>query len=326
MSSRALLAGAVAVAMAFAAAPVALAQARDNTVSNNQRNWAQTRAQLNANIQSVSEDVAMTTAALGNSFSASLGGWSTVTNTQNVTAPVTANMTVNAQDAFGSLTATAAAIGNSAAVTIDEARGVNPLNRGSVVNNNQWFNNVEGARANLTLTGGNVSSGNPELGIDATAAAIANSLSVDVKGDLTSDNLQRFWGDAQSNLTVTMNDVTGASNLTSAAIANSATYNMGNSGRVAINNRQWAHYDPTAVSNIRLNDITGDVTSTTAAISNSLSVTTLPSQATVSLTSDQQNGAGNFATADLDIGDVVGNVTATAAAIGNSVTISNLPQ
>jgi hypothetical protein len=46
----------------------------------------------------------------------------------------------------------------------------------------------------------------------------------------------------------------------------------------------------------------------------------------LTVTSDQQNGAGTFAFSDLNLGDVAGNVTATAAAIGNSVSISNLPE
>jgi len=316
----------LASAATFALAGGAAAQARDNTVSNNQRSWAQTRAQLNATIESVTEDVSLTSAALGNSFTASLGGPSVVGTTQNNTAPVTAGLTVTVEEALGSLTATAAAIGNSASVEIDATAGILPASNGSIVNNNQWFNNTEGAIANLAITGGNISSGNPELGVDATAAAIANSLSVDVTGGtLVSDNLQRFWGDARSNLTASMNDITGDSDLTSAAIANSAVYNVQDSTAVNINNRQWAYYDPTAVSTINLNDINGDITSTTAAISNTLAVTTLPAQSTLTLASDQQNGASNFATANLDIGDVTGNVIATAAAIGNSVSVQNLP-
>jgi hypothetical protein len=322
ISTKLLFASAAAVALVGSAA----AQARDNTINNNQRNWAQARAQLNATIESVTEDVSLTSAAIGNSFSTSLGGPSVVRTTQNNTAPVTADLTVNVEDALGSLTATAAAIGNSASVEIDATAGIRPASNGSIVNNNQWFNNTEGAVARLAITGGNISSGNPELGVEATAAAIANSLTVDVTGgSLVSDNLQRFWGDARSNLAVDLNDVTGDSNLASAAIANSASYNVEDATAVDINNRQWAYYDPTAVSNINLNDVTGDITSTTAAISNTLSVTTLPSQSTLTVTSDQQNGASNFATANLDIGAVIGNVTATAAAIGNSVSITNLP-
>lgn len=324
MSSYKLLAGVAAVVLAVAVAPGAFAQTKDNTVNNNQGNWAETRAKMNADIRSVSKDVSMTAAAIGNSFSASLGGTSTVNNTQTTTSPVSAALNVNAQNAFGSLTATAAAIGNSAAVVIDEVKGVNPTARGSVVNNNQLLSTS--VTADATLTGGNISAGNPKLGIAATAAAIGNSSSVDVKGDLTANNLQRFFGDARSNLNVNMKDVTGDSTFTSAAIANSASYNVNDSKKVNINNTQYANFDPSATSNIKLNNITGNITSTTAAISNSFSVTTLPASATLNVNTNQQNAAGTYATSTINLGDVTGSISGTAAAIGNSVSIENLPK
>ena len=92
-----------------------------------------------------------------------------------------------------------------------------------------------------------------------------------------------------------------------------------------INNRQFANYDPTAVTNLKLNDITGDVSSTTAAISNTLSVTTLPAAARLNVNTTQMNGAETNAFSNIELGDVTGSVSATAAAIGNSVSISNLP-
>ena len=235
-----------------------------------------------------------------------------------------AALNVNAQNAFGSLTATAAAIGNSASVVIDETKGMNPAARGSVVNNNQLL--ATNVNADLTLTGGNISPGNPKLGIAATAAAIGNSSSVDVAGNLEANNLQRFFGDARSNLNVNMRDVTGDSTLTSAAIANSASYNVTDSRKVTINNTQYANYDPSATSNITLRNINGDLASTTAAISNSLSVSTLPASAMLSVNTNQQNGAGTYATSTINLGEVTGSVTGTAAAIGNSVSITNLPK
>ena len=316
--------GAALVVMAIAIAPGAIAQAKENNVNNTQGNWAETRARLNADIRSVSEDVTMTAAAIGNSFSAELGGTSAVNSNQTNYSNAGASLNVNAQNAFGSLTATSAAIGNSASVVIKEPAGVNPTARGSVVNTNQLYRG--NVTADLNLTGGNISSGNPNLGIAATAAAIGNSSSVDIQGNLDANNYQRFFGDARSNLNVNMNNIYGDSNLTSAAIANSASFNATDSKRVSINNTQFANYDPTANSNIRLNNITGDITSTTAAISNSLSVTTLPSQATLALNSNQQNGAGTYANSTINLGDVTGSVTATAAAIGNSVSVSNLPK
>ena len=316
--------GAALAVMAIAMAPGAIAQTKENNVNNTQGNWAETRARLNSDISSVSKDVTMTAAAIGNSFSAELGGTSAVNSNQTNYSNAGASLNVNAQNAFGSLTATSAAIGNSASVLIKEPAGVNPTARGSVVNTNQLYRG--NVTADLNLTGGNISSGNPNLGIAATAAAIGNSASVDIEGNLDANNYQRFLGDARSNLNVNMNNIYGDSTLTSAAIANSASFNATGSNRVSINNTQFANYDPTANSDIRLNDITGNITSTTAAISNSLSVTTLPSQATLALNSNQQNGAGTYANSTINLGDVTGSVTATAAAIGNSVSVSNLPK
>ncbi|MFZ4072181.1 MAG: hypothetical protein ACOYJ6_19065 [Caulobacterales bacterium] len=315
---------AMAAIIIAAGTSAALAQTPENRVNNQQGNWAETRARMNADIRSVTQDVTMTAAGIGNSFSAELGGTSAVNNTQTTTAPVSAALNVNAQNAFGSLTATAAAIGNSASVVIDETKGMNPAARGSVVNNNQLL--ATNVNADLTLTGGNISPGNPKLGIAATAAAIGNSSSVDVAGNLEANNLQRFFGDARSNLNVNMRDVTGDSTLTSAAIANSASYNVTDSRKVTINNTQYANYDPSATSNITLRNINGDLASTTAAISNSLSVSTLPASAMLSVNTNQQNGAGTYATSTINLGEVTGSVTGTAAAIGNSVSITNLPK
>ena len=310
-------------AAALVCAGSAIAQAKDNNVNNTQSNWAKTRAVMNAGLQAVTEDVSLTAAAIGNSFSATLGGASNVNTVQtNTASSVTSDLNIQVSDALGSMTATAAAIGNSASIEIDEAQGVDPTKRGSNVNNTQSsYNEIV---ATLNLSGGNIT-GNEGLGINATSAAIANSASVDVNGDLTFNNLQRFWGDARSNLNVNMHDVTGDSTFTSAAIANSASVNVTDGQQVTINNRQFTNYDPTAITNLKLNDVTGDVSSTTAAISNTLSVTTLPASARLTVNTTQMNGAETHAVSNIELGDVTGSVTATAAAIGNSVSISNLP-
>lgn len=101
MSTLKAISGAALAVMALAIAPGALAQPKDNNVNNTQGNWAETRARLNADIRSVSKDVAMTAAAIGNSFSAELGGTSAVNTTQTTYAPVASALSVNAQNAFG---------------------------------------------------------------------------------------------------------------------------------------------------------------------------------------------------------------------------------
>ena len=88
-------------AAALAVAGSAMAQAKDNNVNNTQSNWAKTRAVMNAGLQSVTEDVSLTAAAIGNSFSASLGGASNVNTTQSNTTAVTSDLNIQVSDALG---------------------------------------------------------------------------------------------------------------------------------------------------------------------------------------------------------------------------------
>ena len=89
--------GAALAVMAIAMAPGAIAQTKENNVNNTQGNWAETRARLNADISSVSKDVTMTAAAIGNSFSAELGGTSAVNSNQTNYSNAGASLNVNAQ-------------------------------------------------------------------------------------------------------------------------------------------------------------------------------------------------------------------------------------
>jgi hypothetical protein len=292
-----------------------------DTVNNKQRTWAQTRAELNAGLQSVSKDVTLTTAAINNSFSADLGGAANVNNFQESYQNASSKLNLNAKDTLGSISATAAAIGNSASISVDSK--IPGAGGKSTVNSSQFAFGVFDSA--LNMTGANVTA--PAVGgaaITATSASIANSLNVTGKGDLTSSNLQMFNGDARSALNVSMQNITGDSTLTSAAIGNSASYDVKDAASVNVNNLQMAGYDPRAHANVTLGKINGNVTTTAAAISNSFSLSTLPSTAVLNVNTNQQNGAYNEAMVNLSLGDVKGSVTATAAAIGNSATISNI--
>lgn len=313
----------------LAAAPAAFAQAKVNTVNNSQKNWADTRATINANLSKVTEDVSMTSASIANSFSATLGGNSTVNNFQDSWRNGAANLNIRANDTLGSLTATAATIGNSASIEIDALAG-GSTSGNSVVRSTQ-LTHLGRFTSNLNIEGANISGSTPEGGgpvtaITGTAAAIANSLSVNVKGDLNATNTQYFNGDVRSTINAKLNDIRGDVTLTSAAIANSASFDTTDSQTVNIRNTQMAGYDPTALTNLQLGKVVGDVSVTTAAISNSLSVSTLPATASLNVNSNQQNRAYTEATANINLGDVTGSVSATSAAIGNSVSINNLPK
>lgn len=312
------------LAIAALATPLAaLAENRDQMTSS-QKNWAQIRAELNASVTKVTEDVTMTSAAIGNSLNGEFGGAARVTNSQFNAAPITSNLNVEAKDALGSLTATAAAIGNTATIKVDEkATGV-PSAMGSTLVNDQTFIGL--ATANARLRASDITGGADGKGVTATAAAIGNSSSVDVTGSVNATNVQRFWGDARSNLDAKVQTVNGDVALTSAAIANTATYDVRDAGKFSLANYQITNVDPTATSSVSLRDVTGDVTTTTAAISNSLNVSTLPAGAKMNVTSTQMNGALVVANSNLSVGSVTGSLSATAAAIGNTATVSNLPK
>lgn len=293
-----------------------------DNVNNKQQTWAQTRAELNAGLQSVSKDVTLTTAAINNSFSADLGGAANVNNFQDSWQNASSKLNLNAKDTLGSISATAAAIGNSASISVDST--IPGAGGKSTVNSSQ-FTHAGVFESALNMTGANVTA--PEVGgaaITATSASIANSLNVTGKGDLNSSNLQMFVGDARSALNVNMQNITGDSTLTSAAIGNSASYDVKDAASVNVNNLQMAGYDPRAHANVTLGKINGDVTTTAAAMSNSFSLSTLPSTALLNVNTNQQNRAYNEAIVNMSLGDVKGSVTATAAAIGNSATISNI--
>ena len=121
-------------------------------------------------------------------------------------------------------------------------------------------------------------------------------------------------------------DVAGEVALTSAAIANSASFQIDSTDSANLNNFQMTNIDPRAYSNIGVEDVSGDVTSTTAAISNSLSVSsTLDNPAlSLNINSTQLNNAYTGSVANTTIADVQGAVSVTSAAIGNSVSVSNI--
>ncbi len=295
-------------------------------VTNNQVDYtAGARARIDATIAGSDETVELTSAAINNSFSADVTGNARITNTQfgvaNNDAIATTNLT--AYDTVGAIAGTTAAIGNSAAIAFDN--DLNPGTSGSsLINNNQFVRGQSEIAANLNVNGSNLS-GPDGVAIETTAAAIANSFSVEGEGSLVSNNLQRFNGDARAVANLTLDDITGDVTHTSAAIANSASYDIENADHVTINNRQWASYDPTAITNATFGEIDGDVSLTSAAITNTLSVSTLPSTAVLDVNTQQYNGALTQAVVNADIGDVTGNVSITAAAIGNTVNIVNLP-
>jgi hypothetical protein len=156
--------------------------------------------------------------------------------------------------------------------------------------------------------------------VSAMAAAIGNSLSVDVIGDSNIGNTQQNFGYVGSSLNATVahaNDVS----LTSTAIANSASIKVTGSDSLVLNNLQTQAWDPTASLSAHVSNIAGDATLAAAAFSNSLAVETDASLIRIGTT--QRNQGPNIANVNATVTRVAGDASVTAAAIANSVTIKN---
>lgn len=308
-------------AAAAIAALTAAAGAQDsNSTRSTQNNWAKARAELNADIESVSGDVALTAAAIGNSLSVELAGPSYVENLQTNRASISTEAWAELEDVAGDVSVTAAAIGNSATVEIDAE---NSLDGMSVFNNQNSNGHIS---SHLALEIDNTGYGSDVAeAVTATSAAIGNSFSATLAGgEGYSNNRQIFNGDAFAEMYADIQKVDGDVALTTAAIGNSASYDLTEAYHVSIDNYQGTAIDPTAVSAVEAENIWGGLASTTAALGNSFSVSTLPDTSTLSLNSTQINNAATNADAWLDVQNVSGDVTATAAAIGNSLSISGL--
>jgi len=161
------------------AAFAASASAHDQPVRNVQTNWAQSRAQLNSEIDGINGEVSLTAAAINNSFSADIAFNVQLQNYQTTYRDSSAELNSDINAVVGDVSATAAAIGNSASATVVDS------DYASLVNN-QRATGVFRADLNIGVDDvvGNVS---------GTAAAIGNSLSVEAAGEgLNLSNNQFF--------------------------------------------------------------------------------------------------------------------------------------
>ncbi len=105
--------------------------------------------------------------------------------------------------------------------------------------------------------------------VGVTAAAIGNSLTVDVARGGSVSNVQYANYDPTANLNLSSYNIAGDLSSTAAAIANTATI----SGEVAsIGSQQVNAAYTVANTNARINKVVGDVSITSAAIGNSLTI------------------------------------------------------
>lgn len=289
------------------------------TVKTEQIAYSDVAAGAAVSARRVSGNVDVTAAAINNSFNAEIDGSSVLNNRQFNFGDATAAADVDVYKT-GPVAVTAAALGNSASFTIDAKK----------VEATELYNRQGGSAASdissqVNLYGENIKSTTEGVpAVASTSAAIGNSLSVEASGTVQSRNFQNFNGDVYAGTETALKNVKGDVEVTTAAIANSASYEIGKSNYVNIDNKQRTEFDPTAVTTATIKSVRGDVDVTTAAMSNSLSVSTLPST-TSYIRSDQMNAAYTEAASNVAVSKVLGNVNVTSAAIGNSVNISNLP-
>jgi hypothetical protein len=193
----------LAIALCLAASAGA---AQAQTLGNNQRNNANIRAQLNATIEHVGNDVALTSAAIANSFSATGGTGSslaTLNNYQNFWGDARSDLSASISNVHDDVSVTSAAIANSASIEADWV---------GTINNTQLAGYDPTSTLNATLV--NVGD------VAMTSAALSNSASIDADfGRLAS--FQANNAGVYANMNATVRDVRGSVTATAAAIGNS---------------------------------------------------------------------------------------------------------
>lgn len=224
---RALMLTTAILACSVAAAPAFAQDTEDavvnNEVINGQLNLGAVWAGMDVHVSDVSGDVNGTAAAIGNSFSASLGNHSQVENFQRTTNTIGSQVNATLADVEGDVNLTSAAVGNTASIHShgnipcpNDPQDCPELNAELELTNTQLVGTVDPyAGLNISASGvGNV---------NGTAAAIGNSLSVEMGGIGNSiTSWQAINGPTGSSVNATISNAEGV-NLTSAAVANTVS-------------------------------------------------------------------------------------------------------
>jgi hypothetical protein len=161
--------------------------------------------------------------------------------------------------------------------------------------------------------------------LQASSLAGGNTIGVEVAGNVSLNNTQRFFGNATATNNVSVGHLTGTGVVLTTAFSNNAEVEAASACCLSVNNRQIANIDPTAVSNVRINYAADDVQVSTSAFSNSLTVNG-SGRSNMSVNSVQMNGAATRAISNVSIGSISGDLSTRASAIGNSVTLNNIPR
>ena len=160
-------------------------------------------------------------------------------------------------------------------------------------------------------------------GYEATAVAIVNNASVDVKGNVGGSNWQGNWGDVSSTLNADLQNVTGKIELTSVAIANNFSLNVESYGEAVFSSSQFNDGDVSAHLTANLTGQINDVTTTAVAIANNASVQ-IPHGGTLIGGVEQVNNGNVTAFNSTTLRPVMRAVDpATSVAFGNNASFTN---
>jgi hypothetical protein len=180
---------------------------------------------------------------------------------------------------------------------------INQINRGDI-------------SAHIGVWASNVS------GYEASAIAIADNASVDVKGNAGGNNWQSNWGNIDASLSADVQNARGKTELTAVAIGNNFSFNVEEYGGAVVSSQQVNDGDIFASLTATVTGEINDVTTTAVAIANNFSVQTNYDSIVAGV--EQVNNGNVSAYNSTTLRPVRRAVDpATAVAIGNNASISN---
>ena len=156
----------------------------------------------------------------------------------------------------------------------------------------------------------------------ATAVAIANNASVDVKGNAAGSNWQGNWGDVNASLNADVQNAWGATELTAVAIGNNFSFNVEEYGGAVVGSKQVNDGDISASLTATVTGEINDVTTSAVAIANNFSLQT--NYGSIVAGVEQVNNGNVSAYNSTALRPVRRAIDpATSVAIGNNASISN---
>ncbi len=157
----------------------------------------------------------------------------------------------------------------------------------------------------------------------ASAIAIANNASVDVKGNTGGSNWQGNWGNVSASVDADVQNGWGKTELTAVAIGNNFSLNVAEYGGAVVSSKQVNDGDISASLTANVTGQINDVTTSAIAIANNASIQ-LPHGSSLVGGVEQYNNGNVTAYNSTTLRPVRRAIDpATAVAIGNTVSIGN---